>query len=179
MPVLPTFRPAGKDLFPGRISRAATTALALLLSTVLLGACDSADAGLVPDGDPPRTDPPPGHAWVVFGADTVTARVADTDSARAQGLQGVTNLPDGEGMLFVFESNGRWQFWMLDTPIDLDIAFLDADFTVVSIATMTANSRDTHAPPQAVRHALEVPAGWFAAHGIIPGARAEIVFGPP
>lgn len=158
------------------------TLFCLLATGVTLwaaAACENADAGLVPGGDPEGRDPPDGHAFVIFGADTVTARLADTGPMRAQGLMGVTDLPDGEGMLFIFERLERVSFWMRDTPIDLDIAFLNPDFEVVGIQQMTAESDSLHTAPEPVRHALEVRRGWFAAKGIAVGAQAEVVFGMP
>jgi hypothetical protein len=38
--------------------------------------------------------------------------VADTPAARAQGLMFRRSLPESAGMLFVFETEGRWGFWM-------------------------------------------------------------------
>ena len=38
----------------------------------------------------------------------VRAEVVDTDAARQQGLMFKENLPQGQGMLFVFEAEGRY-----------------------------------------------------------------------
>ena len=70
-----------------------------------------------------------GEAW--------TVAVADTPALRAQGLMGVTDLGELDGMLFVFESNVSNGFWMKDTPIPLDIAFFDVDGVLVDLLTMT------------------------------------------
>ena len=106
---------------------------------------------------------------------TVDVLVADTAVSRARGLQGVAEVPDGIGMLFVFEGpagpQGRPGFWMLDTIVPLDIAFV-ADGTVVGVATMVPCA----ARPCPITHprvdyevALELRAGALAAAGIGPG----------
>lgn len=51
--------------------------------------------------------------------------LALTEEEREAGLQGVTNLPYDEGMLFVFEEPQHVGFWMKDTLIPLDIIMID------------------------------------------------------
>jgi uncharacterized membrane protein (UPF0127 family) len=86
---------------------------------------------------------------------------------------GVTELPAGSGMLFVFpEVADHGGFWMKDTLVPLDIAFA-RDGTVVAVATMQPCSADpcpVTRPGTTYDLALEVPAGWLAAEGIGPGA---------
>jgi len=128
----------------------------------------------------PRTSeprPPAGHAWVIFGADTVVAEVARTADERAEGLMYREELPDGEGMLFVFETADVRSFWMQNTYVALDIAFMDASFTVVDIQQMEPLTTDPHESAAPAMFALEVRRGWFAEHGIRTGDRAEVVFG--
>jgi len=107
----------------------------------------------------------------------VDVLVADRPDARARGLSGVDVLPDGVGMLFVFTEppgpGGRPGFWMLDTLLPLDIAFV-ADGTVVGVATMqpctTRPCPITH-PGVEYDAALEVGAGVLTAAGVVPGDR--------
>lgn len=101
--------------------------------------------------------------------------VADTPVARARGLQGVAEVPDGVGMLFVFEDppgpGGRPGFWMLDTLVPLDIAFV-ADDVVVGVATMvpcTARPCPTTHPGVAYDIALETAAGVLIDAGVTVG----------
>jgi uncharacterized membrane protein (UPF0127 family) len=115
--------------------------LTLLFAAVALPACERADAGVNPGGPPP---PPPDHAFVIFGADTVTAEVADTSSELSQGLMGRTSLADGAGMLFVFQNEGIRSFWMKDTLIPLDIAFLNRLYEVVDVQEMEPLTENMH-----------------------------------
>ncbi len=122
--------------------------------------------------------PPPGEAWVIFGADTVQAEVARTPEEREQGLMYQESLAKGRGMLFVFPDTQIRSFWMKDTFIPLDIAYLDAELRIVSILAMEPESLDPVLSGQPAMFALEVPLGWFAEMGIAVGAQARLVFGP-
>ncbi len=106
--------------------------------------------------------------------------VADTEAARSRGLQGVDMLPGDVGMLFLFPDppgpSGRPGFWMLDTLIPLDIAFVDAG-TIVGVATMTP----CPARPCPITHpgvtydmALETAAGALIDAGIVAGDRLTV-----
>jgi uncharacterized membrane protein (UPF0127 family) len=110
---------------------------------------------------------------------TVDVLVADAPDARARGLSRIATLPDGVGMLFVFTdppgSGGRPGFWMLDTRMPLDIAFV-ADGEVVGVATM----QPCPARPCPITHpgvdydaALEVGAGVLTEVGVTVGDRVR------
>jgi uncharacterized membrane protein (UPF0127 family) len=115
---------------------------------------------------------------VIFGADTVQAEVARTPEEREQGLMYQESLAKGRGMLFVFPDTQIRSFWMKDTFIPLDIAYLDAELRIVSILAMEPESLDPVPSGQPAMFALEVPLGWFAEMGIAVGAQARLVFGP-
>jgi uncharacterized membrane protein (UPF0127 family) len=87
-------------------------------------------------------------------------------------------LEEGRGMLFVFERAELRSFWMQNTYIPLDIAYIDAGRAIVDILAMEPLSDDLYESSRPALFALEVPQGWFAAKGISVGAKAEIVFGP-
>jgi uncharacterized membrane protein (UPF0127 family) len=121
--------------------------------------------------------PAAGHAWLIFGSDTITAEVASTPDQRAQGLMNRPSLPDGTGMLFVFQDEQVRSFWMRNTLVSLDIAFMDSEFRIVDIQQMEARSEDFHESRQPAMYALEVPEGWFAAHGVRVGDKPTVVLG--
>ncbi len=115
---------------------------------------------------------------VIFGADTVRAEIARTPAERTQGLMERDTLPPGRGMLFIFEGQGIRSFWMGDTYIPLDIAFIDTDLRIVDIQTMEPLTTNSHTSRFPAMFALEVPQGWFEEHGIGVGSEAKLVFGP-
>jgi len=126
----------------------------------------------------PQRLPPPGHAWVIFDSDTVVAEVARTPEERERGLMYRESLPNGTGMLFVFTDAQIRSFWMRNTFIPLDIAYLDAELQVVDIQSMEPQTEESHPSGQPAMFALEVPRGWFQEMEIRVGARARVVFGP-
>lgn len=131
-------------------------------------------------GEPgaPRPAPTRGKAWVIFDGDTVVAELAATPEERQRGLMYRTELPAGSGMLFVFEEEQELSFWMKDTYIPLDIAFIDAAGRIVDIQHMRPQTENLHTSAAPAIFALEVPLGWFAAHDVNVGDTAQILFGP-
>lgn len=104
----------------------------------------------------------------------VVVRVADTPERRQHGLMQVRELPPGVGMLFVFEGERSGGFWMKDTLIPLDIAFVGADRrirTILSMQPCRADPCPIYDPGHPYRWALEVAAGWFTAEGVEAGWR--------
>ncbi|MSR22333.1 MAG: DUF192 domain-containing protein [Gemmatimonadetes bacterium] len=149
--------------------------LAVFLSSAL-AACGGNDGPAGTDDGP--AFPPQGHVWIVFGADTVTAEIADTDEEREHGLMNRDSLPDGEGMLFAWTNEDIRSFWMKNTYFPLDIAFLDRTQTVINVSQMQAQTETIHRSDRPAMFALEVSQGWFAPRAIGAGSRASFVFGP-
>jgi hypothetical protein len=108
-------------------------------------------------------------------------QVADTDETRGYGLMYRTAMPEREGMLFLFPSPRFVSFWMKNTPLPLDIIFLDGDGTVIQIVPNTTPLSLDPIPSDAAAGAvLELNAG--AAHrlGISTGDRLRhAAFGQP
>ena len=97
--------------------------------------------------------------------------IADTDESRRLGLMHREALPEGQGMLFVFEQDQRLSFWMKDTVIPLSIAYISSDGVIREIHDMTPLSLESIRSSRSVRYALEVNRGAFDAAGIEPGDR--------
>ena len=108
------------------------------------------------------------------GPHRLDVEVANTAPLRRQGLMGRASLEEGHGMLFVYsrEQTARSGFWMYQTLIPLDIAFINDSGAIVEIKTMmpceSASPSDcrTYAPGEPYHAALEVNAGYFAERGI-------------
>ena len=67
---------------------------------------------------------------------TFQTKLADTDSERAEGLMNVINMPEDEGMLFVYNQESPKRFWMKDTLIPLDMIFIDDDIKLLKCSKM-------------------------------------------
>ena len=122
--------------------------------------------------------PAPGTAWVIFGTDTVVAEVAGIPEQREKGLMDRDAVPDGTGMLFVFPRMEERSFWMRNTYVPLDIAFIDDSNQVAGIKQMAALDETLTDSDIATALVLEVRQGWFADRGIAEGAAVKVVFGP-
>lgn len=99
----------------------------------------------------------------------ITVEIADTDESRAKGFMGRQEIPEGTGMLFVFEKSQMLRFWMKDTPHPLSIAFIDSKGVIQNIYDMTPFSQSNWSSTGFVQYALEVPQGWFEKVGIKEG----------
>ncbi len=105
------------------------------------------------------------------GMHQIDAQVAATDEQRATGLMFRKQMPQHEGMLFIFERPSQQCFWMKNTLLPLSAAFVDDDGTVVNVEDMKPQTLDSHCSARPVRFVLEMNQGWFAKKGIKPGAR--------
>jgi uncharacterized membrane protein (UPF0127 family) len=99
----------------------------------------------------------------------VKAEIARSEEERNQGLMFRKNLPDGEGMLFVYERDQVLSFWMKNTNIPLSIAFIASDGRIVDIKDMYPHDENSVLSTRSVRYALEVPQGWFSRAGVRHG----------
>jgi len=95
--------------------------------------------------------------------------IADTPSKRETGLMKRKVLSENEGMLFKFPYPQGLRFWMKDTYIPLDIAFVDDDGTILQIEEMYPRSTRTVDSNYYCRMALEVNHGWFKKNSIKVG----------
>lgn len=108
----------------------------------------------------------------------IKAEIADTPGKRTVGLMGRKDLPDDAGMLFVFPRPDRLSFWMANTYIPLQIAFLDKSGKVLQIERMAPLSTRSIVSRHECKYALEVNDGWFDRHGISVGAQAALPADP-
>lgn len=107
------------------------------------------------------------------GGHEVRAEVADREAERRQGLMGRDSLPKDHGMLFVYPEQRTLSFWMRNTRIPLDIAFIDQRGTIVDIQTMEPQTEELHRSREPAMYALEMAAGWFGERGVEVGDRVE------
>lgn len=105
------------------------------------------------------------------GMHNILAQVAVTPDQRSTGLMFRREMPQHEGMLFVFEQAAVQCFWMKNTLLPLSIAFLADDGAVVNVLEMKAGDLNSHCSTKPVRYVLEMNQGWFAKRGIKPGFR--------
>lgn len=98
--------------------------------------------------------------------------LAVTQEQKAHGLMFLRKLPEGQGMLFLWDRDTLLSMWMKDTYIPLDMGFIDRDGIIVKIVTHAAplDVRQITAG-QPARAVLEIGDGGFAQRGIKEGDR--------
>ena len=114
----------------------------------------------------------------------VHAELAATEAVRERGLMFRTDLPAGQGMLFVFDEPGRYPFWMQNCLIPIDIVWLDTEGKVVSVAASVPPCRlaacdppcasdacPTYGGDEMAKYVLEIPSGYAEPHGVKVGER--------
>jgi uncharacterized protein len=110
---------------------------------------------------------------------SLALEVARTEAERETGLMNRSSLPVGGGMLFLFPYDSAIPFWMKDTQIPLDIAFIDSTARVVTIRHGVPFDLTPLGPTALYRYVIEVDDGWFAAHGLGVGATVDLPGGIP
>lgn len=160
----------------------------LLLLPALLAACGANDEEPSPTPSPERspstatpspTSENPGYQVTVESADgerseTVSVELAVTDMERQIGLSRRQHLPEDAGMLFIYDAPFGGGFWMKDTYVPLDIAYLGRDGVIQEIREGVPLSEEGLTPAESYWFVLEVNQGWFEAHGFGPGDRVQI-----
>lgn len=110
-----------------------------------------------------------------LGEGEYAVRVVSSGAERTKGLSGTTSLPKDQGMLFVFDADGRWGIWMKDMNYPIDILWLDRSKTVIDMvenASPASYPSTTFKPKVPARYVLELAAGSIADASIVVGNRA-------
>lgn len=106
---------------------------------------------------------------------SIEAAVADNDASRSEGLMDVRDLPEDRGMLFIFEDEQPRSFWMANTPLSLDIIYVNENFEIVRIHRDTpAYSNDNFESGNPAMYVVEVNAGFTLQHDITEQMRIQI-----
>ena len=109
------------------------------------------------------------HARLSAGMHLLDVQLAQSPQERQIGLMFRKEMPQHEGMLFVFEQPATQCFWMRNTLIALTAAFVADDGTIVNLADMKPQTDDSHCSAKPVRFVLEMNQGWFAKRNISAG----------
>ena len=89
-----------------------------------------------------------------------TVEVADNDKLRSLGFMGRTDIPEGTGMLFIWNDEAYRNFWMKNTPSSLDIIFFDKNGYFINVQENTIPySLDNITSLKPSKYVLELIAG--------------------
>lgn len=103
------------------------------------------------------------------GMHLLQVQLAQDFEQRQIGLMWRKEMPQNEGMLFIFEQAGVQCFWMRNTLLPLTAAFVADDGTIVNLADMKPMNDNSHCSQKPVRFVLEMNQGWFAKRNIQAG----------
>jgi uncharacterized protein len=148
-----------RPIYPVRFS---TATLHSLVVTLAFSVCAMAQ-------DAPQMNLP--RVKLSAGMHLIDAQVAQTGQQRQTGLMFRREMPQHEGMLFVFEQPATQCFWMKNTLLPLTAAFVADDGTIVNLADMKPQTEDSHCSTQPVRYVLEMNQGWFAKKNLKAGTK--------
>jgi len=101
----------------------------------------------------------------------IDAQVALAPREREIGLMYRKEMPQQEGMLFVFEEPATQCFWMKNTLLPLTAAFVADDGRIVNLVDMQPQTTNSHCSEEPVRYVLEMNQGWFAKKNIKKGVK--------
>jgi uncharacterized protein len=119
--------------------------------------------------DTPQLNLP--HVKLGAGIHQIDAQVAQTQEQQSTGLMFRREMPQHEGMLFVFNQPSKLCFWMKNTLLPLTAAFVADDGTIVTLADMKPQTTESHCTAKPVRYVLEMNQGWFTKRGIKVGSK--------
>lgn len=158
---------------PKAVRRALACLPVILVAAIALPACD-----YIPRGSTQKNDLATLRTVTITipGKKAYNAWVAETQETQMLGLMNVTHaeLTPDRAMIFAFDRDEYRSFWMRNTIIPLDIAYIRSDGTIVKTYTMEPLNEIGYHSIEPARFALEVRAGQFAELGIQPGDHVEI-----
>jgi hypothetical protein len=100
---------------------------------------------------------------------TIMVEIADTFSKRSRGLMFRDSLPENEGMLFIFDKEDYYEFWMLNTKIPLDIIWINENKEIVHIERNLQPCNEDcpkYSPNEKAMYVLEFNANYTSENGI-------------
>lgn len=140
--------------------------LAIPLISIFLCACS--DANLK------KTDPDYKFEQKI-GSVSFLSKIAVSELEKARGLMNIDSLPENEGMIFVNEFPTMCSYWMKNTKVPLDIAFIDPFGTILEIRQMFPHDTTPVRSKSAnVLYCLEMNQGWFAKNKIKSGDKLDM-----
>ncbi len=127
-----------------------------------------APASVDPESGQPQPKLPTIKLWL--GAHELVTEIASTPIEHQVGMMWRTNMAEMEGMIFIFDEPGRRSFWMRNTLVPLDIAYIADDGTLLEVhAAQPRNEAPLPSESERVQFVLETRQGWFQRNNVKPG----------
>jgi len=105
--------------------------------------------------------------------------LATTPAEQQQGLSGRDSMAPDHGMLFVFQTEDYWSFWMIEMKFPLDMIWFNSSRQAVffeqNLPPCGPSSCPIFTPTVKAMYVLEVNAGFIAAHQISLGDKFDFL----
>ncbi len=112
---------------------------------------------------------------ILVGKTPLRVELVEKLEDQERGLMFRTSLPENEGMLFVYKRPQEMSFWMKNTFIPLDIAFVGADGRILNIHhARPLDETILYRSAGEAKYVIETNQGWFEKNGIRPGDRVTL-----
>jgi len=141
----------------------------LVLTAIVIIISLAAPHNSVPKTAPASTET--GMRTIQLAGQELRVSVVSTPETRAKGLGGRTGLASDEGMLFAFDTDAKYRFWMKDMLFPIDILWLSGTGEVVDMRknVSPATYPEVFTPIAPSRYVLELPAGFAEAYSVKVG----------
>ena len=126
----------------------------------------------------PQKQNPKDIKHIKIAGQSIKVELAISPSELEKGLSGRAVLNKNEGMLFIFEQNGKYPFWMKGVNFPIDIVWIGEDQKIVYIKkdAKPENYPETYAPDADALYVLEVVAGFSVNNNLKEGDSVEFVY---
>jgi len=98
----------------------------------------------------------------------VAVEVVSKDADMERGLMYRTGLDQNKGMLFVFDKDGKYSFWMKNMHFNLDILWISHENRIVyigaNIPACVADPCPVYSPNESARYVLELNSSYTSTH---------------
>jgi hypothetical protein len=100
--------------------------------------------------------------------------VAEEEYEQATGLMFREDLTESQGMIFVYDDEDMRYFWMKNTPMSLDMIFINSEMKIIHIEKYTKPMSENLYPSKyPAQYIVETIAGFTDQYDIRVGSRIE------
>ena len=104
------------------------------------------------------------------GTNEITAEIARTSKQHQMGMMYRTNMGELEGMVFIFDYPSQRSFWMKNTTVPLDIAYITPEGIIQEIHPLhPLNENAVYSQSHNIQFVLEMNQNWFSNHNVKAG----------
>jgi uncharacterized membrane protein (UPF0127 family) len=105
---------------------------------------------------------------------TLDIEIVQREDEQMQGMMGRTYMAQNHAMLFVYDIDEERSFWMANTPLPLDIIYINGSNEIIRIHSRTTPySEQSYESGKPARFVLETNGGYCDRNGVTEGDKIE------